>query len=74
MDDIHPSKRREVFIGALQIYWDEKLYLDFPPNARMLQLAQSVGIDPLEIIKSYYHLIGKEKYGHGDQVGIGEGH
>jgi hypothetical protein len=59
--DVHPSRRREVFSRALQIYWDEKLYLDFAPNDRMLQLAQSVGIDPLEIIKSYYKLINEDK-------------
>jgi hypothetical protein len=55
------QKRREVFIKALDIYWDEKMYLDHPPNDRMLQLAQSVGIDPLEILRSYNKLINEDK-------------
>jgi hypothetical protein len=48
------TTRREVFIAALVNYWENELYLLFKPNASMLKLAASFGIDPLEILRSYY--------------------
>lgn len=35
-------------------YWHSKGHL-WPPSNEMLRMCQSVGIDPLEVIKSYHH-------------------